>query len=167
MCWQCDHPDKTYDDYLDLCRVMIQEHGWMIQFVEGNRRRAPCAYTAGLTAHGLPELVVTGLCTHQAHDLLQGVAESAVGEEPWQSATVVVGAGKLIWEIVAVAVPDAHLSVANDLYGPGVTALQFVHMDARGHSPWHPGYRRGRYPQPVLGPRTTPLRCVELVTDPP
>ena len=35
MCWQCDNPDRTTDDYLDLLREIINGHGWAVQFVEG------------------------------------------------------------------------------------------------------------------------------------
>jgi hypothetical protein len=37
MCWQCDNPDKTRADYLDLLRGKIKTYGWAVQYVEGKR----------------------------------------------------------------------------------------------------------------------------------
>jgi Domain of unknown function (DUF4262) len=43
MCWKCDHPTATDDDYLDELRKTMVEHGWAVQYVESDR--APFAYT--------------------------------------------------------------------------------------------------------------------------
>ena len=32
MCWQCDNPDKTIDDYFSEVRDTIRRHGWIVQF---------------------------------------------------------------------------------------------------------------------------------------
>lgn len=37
MCWQCDNPDKSVDDYLDYVAEEIEKHGWIVQSVEGTR----------------------------------------------------------------------------------------------------------------------------------
>ena len=60
MCWMCDHPGATQQDYFDELRSRVQKHGWAVQYVEIDR--APYAYTIGLHDRGLPELLVT------AHD---------------------------------------------------------------------------------------------------
>ena len=52
MCWQCDHPDKTTDDYLDVLRKTIEDPRSAVQFVECDKR--PFAYTVGLHERGLP-----------------------------------------------------------------------------------------------------------------
>jgi hypothetical protein len=52
VCWQCDNPDKTLDDYLALLRERIQTRGWVVQYVECDRR--PFAYTIGLHDNGCP-----------------------------------------------------------------------------------------------------------------
>ena len=59
MCWECDHPGATRDDYLHYVGGVIAEHGWAVQGVERDRIHPPWAYTVGLTEHGEPELVVT------------------------------------------------------------------------------------------------------------
>ena len=57
MCWQCDHPHATTDDYLDELVKIIKKNRWAVQYVEGEDR--PFAYTIGLHELGLPELLVT------------------------------------------------------------------------------------------------------------
>src|SRR5262249_20489360 len=37
MCWQCDNPDRTMEDYFDEVRETIRKHGWMVQYVESDR----------------------------------------------------------------------------------------------------------------------------------
>ena len=62
MCWTCDvcdHPGSTVDDYLDRIRRKIRRAGWAVQYVEDDR--VPYAYTIGLTPHGLPEFLMTGI----------------------------------------------------------------------------------------------------------
>ncbi|MDT5256127.1 MAG: hypothetical protein QOD10_1207, partial [Mycobacterium sp.] len=53
MCWQCDNPDLTIEDYFDEVRETIRTHGWMVQYVESDR--TPFAYTIGLHDWGFPE----------------------------------------------------------------------------------------------------------------
>ena len=31
MCWQCDNPDRTTEDYFDEVRETIRRQGWMVQ----------------------------------------------------------------------------------------------------------------------------------------
>ncbi len=61
MCWMCDHPTATREDYFDQIARLIKDNGWAVQGVERDRLRPPYAYTIGLTAYLKPELVVTGL----------------------------------------------------------------------------------------------------------
>jgi hypothetical protein len=55
MCEICD--GRTMDEVRDRRAALMERHGWMIQGVEGFR---PWAYTIGLAAHDLPELVWVG-----------------------------------------------------------------------------------------------------------
>ena len=153
MCWQCDHPDATLDDYLDHLEEIVSRCGFAVQAVEGDRLHAPAAYTVGLTVRGQPELIVTGLPHARAHDLLHGVAAHVLhASAPAPGEQIPLIDGPLI-EIVKVPVPEAHLKMAVALYGPSVRALQIVHADDRGRWPWDRGNRGGRGGQPVLGPR--------------
>ena len=43
MCWECDHPGATRDDYLHYVGGVIAEHGWAVQGVERDRIHPPWA----------------------------------------------------------------------------------------------------------------------------
>lgn len=60
MCIMCERPDLTTDDVLDDVRARIARNRFTVLGVRGSRCDAEFSYTAGLTEHGLPELVVTG-----------------------------------------------------------------------------------------------------------
>ena len=150
MCWQCDHPDATIDDYLDTVRATIDENGWAVQYVEDDRR--PFAYTIGLHARGLDELLVTGVGPQRALLLLNTVASFCVNTAQ-PSAGETMSLPDCIIEFVDVARPDVHLSHAVNIYGPKVRALQLAWVDDGGHSPWCRDFDNGRGSQPVLGNR--------------
>jgi hypothetical protein len=151
MCWQCDNPNGTTEEYLDELRATIRIHGWVVQGVEDDR--LPYAYTIGLHNRGLPELVVTGLPPERAAHVLNDVAAAACGGRVFRpGAHVAVGDGPLL-EIVEVDHPDAHLNFAVALGGPEIRALQLVWADDRGRWPWAAGWGPGQRRQPVLGVR--------------
>ena len=160
MCWECDHPAGTRLDYLGHMCGVITQHGWAVQRVERDRSRPPWAYTVGLTSHGRPELVVTGMPVDRAAQLLNDVAAHVLhADAPSPGEQITLDGGPVI-EIVMVANPAAHLMMAVDLYGHRIRALQAVHADGRGHWPWDLGYRGIRGGQPVLGIRTFPAVSV-------
>jgi Domain of unknown function (DUF4262) len=146
----------TWQDYLAHMREMIDGHCWAVQGVERDRIHPPWAYTVGLTEHGRPELVVTGLPLTRATLLLNNVASHVLHAEAPRPGEVVPLIGGPTIEIVEVAVPDAHLFVAVEFYGSEIRALQLVHADSRGRWPWELGYRGVRGGQPVLGVRAGP-----------
>jgi Domain of unknown function (DUF4262) len=151
MCWQCDNPNGTTEEYFDEVRATIRTHGWVVQGVEDDQR--PYAYTIGLHDRGLPELLVTGMPPPRAARLLNSAAQAAVdGRVFTPGAHIAVGDGPLV-EIVEVAQPDAHMNFAVALGGPDVRALQLVWCDERGRWPWAAGWGHGRRRQPVLGVR--------------
>jgi hypothetical protein len=153
MCWECDHPNATREDYLNFVRERMSQHGWAVQGVQGDRHYAPWAYTVGLTAFGKPELAVTGTSQARASDLLHSVAPHLLhADAPQPGERVRLTGGPLI-EIVQVAEPAVHLVTAVELFGHRVRALQLVYADDRGHWPWDAGFRGGRGGQPVLGAR--------------
>jgi hypothetical protein len=158
MCWECDHPGATRSDYLDYLRGLIDDYGWAVQGVERDRIHPPWAYTVGLTAHGRPELVVTGLPVRKAADLLNDVAEHVAHAAPPRPGGQVALRGGPLIEIVRVEEPSVHLVTAVEIYGPRLRALQVVHADDQGHWPWDVGYRGVRGGQPVLGVRASTRR---------
>jgi Domain of unknown function (DUF4262) len=157
MCWMCDHPGSTVADYLDVIRGKIRGWGWTVQYVEDDR--VPYGYTIGLTRHGLPELLMTGISPQRALRLLGGIADSAA-EVVWDVDTPKPGArltlpGPTLIEAVEVEHPDVHMNAAIAIYGSKVRGLQLVWADWRGRWPWSPSFNNGRGTQPVLGVRAT------------
>src|SRR5487761_152394 len=150
MCWQCDHPEATWQDYLEHLRELLEEYCWIVQ---RERHRPPYAYTVGLAAHDRPELVVTGMPYDRARGLLNSVAAHVVHADAPRPGEVVPLRGGPVIEIVRVAEPSAYLALAAELNGPQFSALQLVYADERGHWPWDVGFRGGRGGQPVLEAR--------------
>ncbi len=154
MCWMCDHPNSTVEDYLDHIARIIVTTGWAVQFVERDRLRPPYAYTIGLTALGKPELVVTGMPAQRSAELLNEVASQVLhATEPEPGQQIQLADGRPLIEIVEVEVPQAHLLLVGEFFEQDCRALQLVHADDRGHWPWDVGYRGLKGGQPVLGPR--------------
>lgn len=153
MCWQCDHPGATWQDYLGHLRGLLERHCWVVQGVQRDRHRPPYAYTVGLAGHDRPELVVTGMPYDRAAELLNSVAEHVVHADAPRPGEVVPLRGGPVIEIVRVAEPAVHLAVATAINGPRFSALQLVHADDRGRWPWDVGFRGGHGGQPVLGAR--------------
>ena len=155
MCWMCDHPEASAQDYLDVLRTKMRKNGWAVQYVESDR--IPFAYTIGLHDWGLPELLVTGVSPPRASRLLNGVARDALrGLSLTPGSQIKVHAGPLI-EIVDVDQPDAHMGWAIESGGPDVRARQLVWADGRGRWPWSAAFCDGRRRQPVLGVRARQL----------
>jgi Domain of unknown function (DUF4262) len=151
MCWMCDHPGSTIDDYLDQLRAKILVRGWTVQYVEDDR--TPYAYTIGLHDLDLPELLVTGVSPQRALRVLKGVARIAMRDAPPSPGDrIQLPAGPLI-EIVTIDHPDAHMDMAVAFNGIEFSALQLVWADGRGRWPWAAGFSDGRGRQPVLGVR--------------
>jgi len=152
MCWRCDNPDEPEETYLGIVRSKIDEFGWFVQAVGGDRHHPPFAYTVGLTDYGHPELLVNGLPQERARSLLNSVAHNVLFHRgPFDPGQVIVGTGGPTIEVVDLPEPTAHLFTAVNLYGPTIRAQQLVYADDRGNWPWDVGFR-GR--QRVLGPRS-------------
>ncbi len=153
MCWQCDNPHATVDDYLDVLRDIIADHGWAVQFVEDGSR--PFAYTVGLSGRGLPELLVTGLQPRTSARLLNSIAHYIADEGMVvQPAEHIDYQGEYLLEVVEVEHPDVHLTFAVRLRDGPIRAFQLVWTDDARHWPWDRGWSHGRRRQPVLGIRT-------------
>jgi hypothetical protein len=157
MCWQCDHPDKTLADHLDVLRSTMREYGWVIQAVEDDR--APYSYTVGLYQRGLPELLMTGLAPKRAARLLNHVAgHSHLAGVPPPGTQFRVLDGLAI-EVVEVDHPDAHMGMAIAINrGRPIRARQLVWADSRHRWPWEPRFDNGTRRQPVLGRRVDSAR---------
>lgn len=159
MCDLCDDPEMTMDGYLDhLCERLTRER-FVVQGVLGSRTSAEYSYTIGLTAQGLPELIVVGVRPPEAHRLLVSCGEYVLDES-----IVLPGeglcSGRFTLEAVEVTRPTDHLVLAGVLYGEAVRALQLAWADERGRWPWDPRHRARQSGQPLLGERA-PVFCDE------
>ena len=154
MCWECDHPESSHQDYLDHMQGLIDRFGWAVVGVESDGIHPPLAYTLGLTLRGKPELVVTGLPPQRATLLLNAAASRVVDTAVLRPGDEILVEGGPLMEVVRVDEPSAHLFAAVEFYGPGIQALQLAWADDRGHWPWDAGFRGHRGGQPVLGLRT-------------
>jgi hypothetical protein len=131
------------DTYDRDCLRIITERGWMIQgvFPTENDPGVDFAYTVGLTAAGLPELVISGLPHETAATLLNDAAR--------HSLTAEVKPGDVLNDIASVPfkvapAPRAEVNMARHLYGPDtVLALQLVWPDNEGFYPGDAGWSLG------------------------
>lgn len=154
MCWQCDNPQATVDDYLDVVRGIIRDRGWAVQFVEGEQR--PFAYTIGLHLRDRPELLITGLPPQASARLLNSIASRILqGGIVLKPGMRIDGPDGLLLEVVEVEHPDVHLRCALAIFDEPLRALQLVWTDDRRRWPWDRGWARGRRRQPVFGRRCT------------
>jgi uncharacterized protein DUF4262 len=131
--------------FLDQCRATIVEHGWMVQGVfpttesVARGETLTFAYTVGLTAKGLPEMILVGLPLDGAADWLNDAARQAVERGAVELDTDVDGIIAGV-SVRFTATTTAPLSVARRLYGAGVRAVQMLWPDDQGRFPGDPAY---------------------------
>ena len=151
MCWLCDNSGATPSDYKNHVQNLIASYGWAVQGVERDGNHPPWAYTVGLSARELPELVVTGTDLAPGAELLNRAAILSRDNPgllvPGTHARI---SGTAI-QLIEVTRPWAHLNMAVVLYGEGIRALQLVCADDAGHWPWEAAYAGQQGGQPVLG----------------
>lgn len=153
MCWQCENPNGTTEEYLAELRDVIADHGWVVQYVEDASR--PFAYTIGLSHRGLPELLITGMQSQKSARVLNSIAHQIVDDGMVLAPAVHIDyQGEFLLEVVEVEHPDVHLKFAVRLCEKPFRAHQLVWTDDRGHWPWDRRWSHGRRRQPVLGIRT-------------
>lgn len=150
MCWQCDHPGATRQDYLEELRGLVSKNGWAVQYVEAD---PPFAYTVGLSGAGLPELLVTALPPEQSMRLLNMVADYMVHRAVPAPGDTMTFPDDSCAEFVEVTHPDVHMGWAVAFHGGPIRARQIVWCDDSGQSPWCPDFDGGGTRQPVLGTR--------------
>jgi hypothetical protein len=130
--------------YLRRCLKLIEENGYMIQFVIGDERQPPpLGYTAGLcTREAAPfELAISGLDYERSGSLLRSLAERPIDWMPYE--------GMMIDDVLADgfalrlrAVSDVgQFTIARHVYGMAGPAWQVMWPDPEGRYPVDPGYR--------------------------
>lgn len=159
MCLLCEDPDLTPEQLAEQVQALAARHRFVVQHVAGSRCRPELAYTAGLTAHGLAELVVVGVRQEPAAELLRHWGEYTL-EESVVLAGETLQTGPWLTEAVEVDEAEEHLAVAVLAYGAVVRGLQLAWAEARGRWPWEPGHRARHAGQPLVGSRA-PRYCGE------
>lgn len=143
------------EQYLADMQAMIDKHGWMVQAVFAGNDQPGFAYTVGLAAKGLPELIVFSMPPGFARTTLNHLAHRmSTGETiPLNTRLTCVFDGA-----------DAQLVEANReltdkfmyqaLYrDPHYRALQLVWTDPAMLFPWEEGYgKKFVFLQPLLRP---------------
>lgn len=151
MCWLCDHPTATRQDYLNVLREKVLRNGWTIQYVEAVM---PFAYTVGLSDENLPELLVTSVSPPRAIRLLGALAAGIRRGVRWNPGDLVTIEDGPVVELVEVEHPDVHCGWAMTHAEGPIRVLQAVWADGRGRWPWSAEFCDGRRRQPVLGLRS-------------
>jgi Domain of unknown function (DUF4262) len=90
--------------------------------------------------------------------VLNGVAAHLLHAPPPEPGTQAALDGGPLVEVVRVATPWAHMTMAVEFYGRRIRGPQLVHADKRGRWPWDDAYQGVRGGQPVLGQREPPER---------
>ena len=163
MCEMCDQPERSLDEYVAHVRELLAAQRFAVQSVMGSRTSPELSYSVGLTAHGLPELIVLGVRRAEAHRLIDNWAEYLLDVSlvlPGET----LESGPFYLEAIEVDRPQDHLVLAGRIYGAAVRALQLAWVDDRGRWPWEAGHRARRAGQPLLGQRA-PVYCHEHAPD--
>lgn len=133
--------------------AMIARHGWAVQAVFAEKDSPGFAYTAGLSAFGLPELIVFGLPPPVAHQLLNQLGRRLRDGEALSQDTDLLD---VVEGYPARLVPaprsatDQYMFATQRRY-PHYRALQLVWSDPAGRFPWDPAFDPKYRPlQPVL-----------------
>jgi hypothetical protein len=141
-------------------RSIIAEHRWAVMFVGAGFNEPNFHYTVGLTAQGLPELIVFGLPHDVGHAILNDLAQRTVDDRPpftngERLDDVAVGYDIVMLDSTAAGTERAPSYLAElvafedgneDLY----RVQQAVMPDRQGRFPWDEGYDMG-FNVPILG----------------
>lgn len=130
---------------------MIDVQGWAVRNVSDSDPAKCLSYTVGLTAHGHPEVVMTGLPPEVGTAFLNIIGEIVVregGRFTSGEATTQLADGPAM---PVIEVSDrSDLTAVDAIYGD-VPVLQVVWTDSHGHVPWEPGYANPPGSQRLLG----------------
>lgn len=136
---------------LDELRVLIVQFGWAVRNVADPDPAKCSSYTVGLTSHGHPEIVMTGLPPDVGQAFLNLVGDLVVNARARfiageTTAELVEGEPLPILEVT----DTSGLTAVEAIYRE-IRAVQIVWSDSRGHLPWEPAYGNPPGSQPLLG----------------
>lgn len=154
--------DPQIASWLDQMREVvshdIRRHGVHLQFVLGDSQiqRPGLAYTVGLFGIGHPELVLLGLCHHDAGGLLNHLAaQIRDGRQLVAGELIIFPEGQPRLLVEASPNPEDIVLSANRHYQrpdeASVPAFQLTWDDDAGRFPWDEGYSLPAWYQPRPG----------------
>jgi hypothetical protein len=147
---------------------LVDEHGWMVQAVYGEKPLDEWCYTVGLKhSFNHPELIIFGLPMQSAHFLLNDLAARIKNGQRFQPGDRL--SGVMNADLALISVPreqyeEGYFAIARGFYGNyDFDALQVIWPDKKGLFPWDSGFdTHFNETQPVLGPAPEETRAVKL-----
>ncbi len=134
-----NHRSDSPEQLHQALRDRIDRHGWTVLEVVPDASGPVFYYTVGLTARGLPELLIFGLDPATGQKVLENLADRLVHG-------LVPADGTLVDDVlrnVPVALRDmrqlkaeTHLRYANEFFPGAVRAMQVIWPDTAGVFPW-------------------------------
>jgi len=122
---------------------IIQRHGHAVVFTEEitDTARVPMAYTVGLAAAGLAEIVVFGLPSEVSQVLLNDAAQRLRRDElPVDEKIERLASMPVVFKRVPPVAAEQHIMMANNRAGQPVEALQLVWPDQQSRFPWEEAF---------------------------
>lgn len=133
--------DTRINHYLDHCREIIAQHGYMLQRVISDGTTVGFTYSVGLSARHGAELIAFGLPPDVATDLLMTLIER-LDDGPIPDGEDILGIANSPLRLYSQSVPDNPnpLAVARAL-GYDARRVRILRWpDAEGRFPGAPGY---------------------------
>lgn len=129
----------------NLC-LQVQKHGWVVQsvFEDGEKGIPGISYTVGLSARGLPEIILMGVDPRTANILLNAAAEKLIaGVFQAQTGSIVTEVANMPLRVKQLSTTQfSHFGRMAMLHGEtfshAVPAFQLVFPDAMGRFPDDP-----------------------------
>jgi hypothetical protein len=143
----------TRDEWLHQQRAMVDQYGWSVIAVPGERGQPSLAYTVGLSRWGHPELLVSALGAHDAARVLNAVGDLVRTGRRLSAGEIVEVPGWHPLQLLAVRDPGC-MVVAHEILGSPdapVSGLQVAWADHDGRWPWDRAVRWRRGTQRLYG----------------
>ncbi len=120
-------------------RDRIDRKQWTVLEVLPDKSGPVFYYTVGLTARGLPELVLFGLDSRTGQTALENIASMLVNGLPHDDGTVVHDVLRNV-PVALREIPEmkaqTHMRYASEFFPEGLRGMQVIWPDTEGNFPW-------------------------------
>ncbi|GAC1425249.1 MAG: DUF4262 domain-containing protein [Burkholderiaceae bacterium] len=138
-----NQPGEPPEQLHEKLRDRIGRKQWTVLEVLPDRSGPVFYYTVGLTARGLPELVVFGLDPETGQKALENIAGMLVEGMPPSDGTLLHNVLRNV-PVTLRDIPDMktqmHMRYASEFFPDGVRGMQVIWPDTAGHFPWQQDY---------------------------